>query len=271
MKEGSALMARSPEQAPPAAIRWAVLISVSIAMFGNYYLYDSIAPLAGAARARPRIQRHPDRNAQRHLQHPKHIHGPDRRHSSRPLRHSPRRQWDSRQFVWLGPFYGGGAILRRDGPRAIALRCRRRIHDPGDHDGAGAMVQASAACLRPRSECQHRARRFLCRGSVALVGETSLRLGLAWATDHGRRLRRLVLDGGSPVLDPGACGRAALQTGPPAADRIVWSDLLRFDRSYWYVTGLCVTFYSVIFPFRSTFAIKYFQDAHGMSSRKPAR
>ena len=48
MKEGSALMARSPEQAPPAAIRWAVLISVSIAMFGNYYLYDSIAPLAGA-------------------------------------------------------------------------------------------------------------------------------------------------------------------------------------------------------------------------------
>jgi MFS family permease len=29
-----------------------------------------------------------------------------------------------------------------------------------------------------------------------------------------------------------------------------------------------VTFYSVIFPFRSTFAIKYFQDAHGMSLAK---
>ena len=50
-----------------------------------------------------------------------------------------------------------------------------------------------------------------------------------------------------------------------APDRIVWSDLWRFDRSYWYIVGLCVTFYSVIFPFRSTFAIKYFQHAHGLS------
>jgi MFS family permease len=48
-------------------------------------------------------------------------------------------------------------------------------------------------------------------------------------------------------------------------ERIVWSDLWRFDRSYWYIVGLCVTFYSVIFPFRSTFAIKYFQHAHGLS------
>jgi nitrate/nitrite transporter NarK len=51
---------------------------------------------------------------------------------------------------------------------------------------------------------------------------------------------------------------------PEPADRIEWRDLVRFDRSYWYVVGLCVTFYSVIFPFRSTFAIKYFQHAHDL-------
>jgi MFS family permease len=51
-------------------------------------------------------------------------------------------------------------------------------------------------------------------------------------------------------------------------DRIVWSDIWRFDRSYWYAVGLCVTFYSVIFPFRSTFAIKYFQHAHGLSPQE---
>jgi MFS family permease len=52
---------------------------------------------------------------------------------------------------------------------------------------------------------------------------------------------------------------------PSAPDRIVWRDLLRFDRSYWHIAGLCVTFYSVIFPFRSTFAIVYFQHAHRLS------
>ena len=41
-------------------------------------------------------------------------------------------------------------------------------------------------------------------------------------------------------------------------------DLYQFDRSYWYIVGLCVVFYSAIFPFRA-FAIKYFIEAHGAS------
>jgi MFS family permease len=52
---------------------------------------------------------------------------------------------------------------------------------------------------------------------------------------------------------------------PSPSDRFVWGDLWRFDRSFWYIVGLCVTFYAVVFPFRSTFAIKYFQHAHGLS------
>lgn len=35
-----------------------------------------------------------------------------------------------------------------------------------------------------------------------------------------------------------------------------------FSSSFWYITALCVTFYSAMFPFQ-TFAIKYFQEAHG--------
>src|SRR5262245_542149 len=34
----------------PPAVRWAVLVFVSLAMFGNYYVYDSIAPLADILR-----------------------------------------------------------------------------------------------------------------------------------------------------------------------------------------------------------------------------
>lgn len=52
---------------------------------------------------------------------------------------------------------------------------------------------------------------------------------------------------------------------PPPPDRINWNSLLRFNSSYWLIVALCVAFYSVIFPFRSTFAIKFFQDAAGLS------
>ena len=48
-------------------------------------------------------------------------------------------------------------------------------------------------------------------------------------------------------------------------ERVSWSDIKRFDRSYWYILALNVLFASVFFPFRSTFAIEYFQDAKGLS------
>jgi MFS family permease len=44
-----------------------------------------------------------------------------------------------------------------------------------------------------------------------------------------------------------------------------WGDLASFDRSFWYILGLNVLFASVFFPFRSTFAIVFFQDAKGLS------
>jgi predicted MFS family arabinose efflux permease len=47
-------------------------------------------------------------------------------------------------------------------------------------------------------------------------------------------------------------------------DKVVWGDLLKFSPTYWYVVALCITFYSGIFPFQ-TFAVKFFQDAHGAS------
>ncbi len=36
---------------------------------------------------------------------------------------------------------------------------------------------------------------------------------------------------------------------PDAGDKIVFSDIKKFNSSYWYVVLLCVTFYSAIFPF----------------------
>ena len=38
--------AAPPKSPPPALWRWIVLVAISVAMFGNYYVYDSIGPLA---------------------------------------------------------------------------------------------------------------------------------------------------------------------------------------------------------------------------------
>jgi MFS family permease len=46
-------------------------------------------------------------------------------------------------------------------------------------------------------------------------------------------------------------------------DKLKVSELYRFSPSYWYIVALCVVFYSTVFPFRS-FAIDYFQQAHAM-------
>jgi len=45
-------------------------------------------------------------------------------------------------------------------------------------------------------------------------------------------------------------------------DKVVLKEAFKFGKPFWFITALCVTFYSAMFPFQ-TFAIKFFQDAHG--------
>jgi MFS family permease len=45
-------------------------------------------------------------------------------------------------------------------------------------------------------------------------------------------------------------------------DEIILKEIFHFPKSFWFITALCVTFYSAMFPFQ-TFAIKFFQEAHG--------
>jgi MFS family permease len=52
--------------------------------------------------------------------------------------------------------------------------------------------------------------------------------------------------------------------GHASTDKVVLKDLFQFGLSYWYVVALCIVFYSAIFPFQ-TFAVKFFMEAHGTS------
>jgi MFS family permease len=84
---------------------------------------------------------------------------------------------------------------------------------------------------------------------AAAVGAFTLVFGAAYALLERAAERRFAL------------GRAG------ATDKLVLSGLLRFERGYWYVVGLCVAFYAAVFPFRR-FANVLFADVHGVSAER---
>jgi MFS family permease len=48
-------------------------------------------------------------------------------------------------------------------------------------------------------------------------------------------------------------------------EQVKWTQLLSFDLSYWYILALHVLYAAVFFPFRTTYAIEYFQHAKGLT------
>lgn len=251
---------------PTPVLRWSVLVLVSVAMFGNYYAYDSVAPLAD------------------HLQ--------------RLL------GFTDTQIGLLNAIYSlpnifmvliGGIIADRMGTRRATLLfaavCLVGVIvtalSPSFYVmaagrlifglGAESMIVAITTALGQWFVGRQLGFAFGINLSIARAGSYAADLSPTWAKffyDQGWQpplwlasgfaLVALVAAAAYFVLERNAEKRYDLAR-PAPPDRIVWSDLWRFDRSYWYVVGLCVTFYSVIFPFRSTFAIKYFQHAHGLS------
>ncbi len=53
-------------------------------------------------------------------------------------------------------------------------------------------------------------------------------------------------------------------TAPELPAHFAWRDIAGFGRAYWLLFALCMLWYAVIVAFRSTFSIKYFQHAHGL-------
>jgi MFS family permease len=61
-------------------------------------------------------------------------------------------------------------------------------------------------------------------------------------------------------IEKSASGKYRLGKGGEI-DKLNVKQGLKFSRSYWYIVGLCITFYSAIFPFR-TFAVKFLMHTH---------
>ena len=113
--------------------------------------------------------------------------------------------------------------------------------------------------------------------SLARVGSYAVDTSTAWAHPLYERGWQAPLWFGTAIALAGLGAAATfywldrhhrpeVQTPPGApAPRLDWAHLLKFDRSYWYILGLHVMYAAVFFPFRTTYAIEYFQHAKGLT------
>jgi MFS family permease len=249
-----------------------MLLCVSIAMFGNYYVYDSVAPLADMLRTQL--------------------------------------GFSSTQVGSLNAIYHfpnivmvliGGIIVDRVGARiatlvftAICLAVAILTAVSSTFGmmalgrllfglGAESMIVAITAALGLWFKGKQLGLAFGLNLSIARAGSYAADLSPSWARSayaSGVREPLLIAVAFGAIALAGATAYWILERRaeshyslgrPQPSDRILWSELWRFDKSYWYLVGLCLTFYSVIFPFRSTFAIEYFQNAHGLSLERASQ
>jgi MFS family permease len=110
--------------------------------------------------------------------------------------------------------------------------------------------------------------------SLARVGSFSLDVSPTWARPLYESGWQAPLWLGVGIMGGGLVAALALRVldarrsavaPAPAHVPMSWSDLLSFDRSYWYILGLHVLYAAVFFPFRQTFAIEYLQHAKGLT------
>ena len=111
--------------------------------------------------------------------------------------------------------------------------------------------------------------------SLARVGSYAVDTSTAWAHPLYERGWQAPLWLGAAISGAGLAAAAvyyrldAQYRNRPsftvAGEQVKWRQLLNFDLSYWYILGLHVLYAAVFFPFRTTYAIEYFQHAKGLT------
>ncbi len=258
-------MPEAVRQEPSRLYRWMVLIFVSVAMGGNYYIYDSINPLE-----RIFIER---------------------------------LGFSATQFGWLNASYSvaavltlliGGIIIDRIGTKKaftlFAVLCllgailtavegRPGIMIAGRTVlglGAESMIVAATTALAKWFRGKELSFAFGINLTIERLASVAADNSPTWAHsvfypqgEAGAPSWQgpLLIAVGAGVLSLVTAliywametrAEAKYQLGKRGEiDKLEFREIFRFNRSYWYVVGLCFTFYSAIFPFR-TFAIDFF-------------
>ena len=247
---------------PTPFYRWMVLLFVSLAMFGNYYVYDSIAPVFDLL--------------------------------SKQLNYS------DQQLGLLYTVYSiaaiivlliGGYIIDRFGTKKsilmFALICLVAAIITASSPnlyimlsgrfllgiGAEPLIVAVTTALAKWFKGRLLSLAFGLNLTIARLGSWSADLSPGWAKPFYENWQDPLL---LASLIAGISVAAAIlywamessaekkfSLDKSEAEKFELKGLLNFSKSYWYIVALCVVFYSTVFPFRA-FAIYYFQQAHNL-------
>ena len=247
---------------PPALFRWVVLVVISLAMFGNYYVYDAISPIADLLRDQLGFS--------------------DSRIGTLNAIYSfPNiimvliggiiidRIGVKKGTLLFGALCFIGAVVTAATDRFVVMAAGRLIFGIGAESLIVSVTVGIARWFKGRelsfafgvNLTIARLGSFLALNSPTWARpayenwQTPLLITVVFATFCvvGPLVYWVLEDRAEKRYDLGEAGET---------DRVEWADLFSFGRSYIWVVLLCVTFYSAIFPFQ-TFAIKFFQDAHG--------
>ncbi|MBN2572244.1 MAG: MFS transporter [Ignavibacteriales bacterium] len=249
---------------PPSWYRWLILLIISIPMFGNYYIYDSIAPIADLLK--------------------KGLNFNDEDIGS---------LYSVYSIAAIFILIVGGIIIDKIGTKksiflfgsictiaaiitasssALGIMLTGRVLLG---IGAEPLIVAISVALAKWFKGKELGFAFGLNLTLARLGSFAADNSPSWAggfyTDwHGPLNLAVFISIACIVgavlywiLESNAQRRYTLGEATQT-DKLVLKDIFRFDKSFWLILALCVVFYSAIFPFRS-FAIKYFMEGHGAS------
>jgi MFS family permease len=245
---------------PSSMYRWVVLIVISLAMFANYYVYDSIAPIADILKSELGFS--------------------DSNYGMLFSVYSLAavivlllggviidKYGTVKSTIVFGAICTFAGILMVTTSNYWVMVAARFLLGLGSEPLIVAITCALAKWFKGREL----GFAFGINLTIARLGSFSADWMPTWAPSAFEGWRKpLIIAAGIGTL----CVVAALAYGALEArasrryglgkaaetDKLVLSDLFRFSKSYWYVVALCLTFYSAIFPFRG-FSIKFFMEA----------
>jgi MFS family permease len=249
---------------PSRLYRWMVLIVISLAMFGNYYVYDCIAPIADLLAKQLGFSDSNIGLLQAIYSIPNVFmvliggYIVDRIGTRKAL------------FIFGTVCFIGSIVTALSGRLAV-MASGRLIFGLGAESLIVAVTTATAKWFRGKELSFA----FGINLMIARFGSWLAQNSPTWARFAYNSWR-------SPLLISVAFGTFCV-TGAVAywvmeahaekryelshagsTDKVIFSDIYKFGVSYWYIVALCIVFYSAIFPFE-TFAIKFFIEAHGTS------